>query len=204
MQTQIPPAEDRWDYYLFRFHLILANKESRPPRRGSWRPWERRSGHRSWCSPAAAGLFSGSALEAAAGHLQIWTSELPPGEAVSVFRKCKPGEAPLRFQCGSPAPTPPHIPSHGPFTRGTEMWQHAIMGTEIIAHCHVCFDTGCYLGFSQKALFVSSLVTAQSWSMSRGIVLGKRVYISEMSRWQLTSWNTQGKRNPLRLLQTHP
>ena len=98
MQTQIPPAEDRWDCYLFRFHLILANKESRPPRRGSWRPWERRSG-----------LFSGSALEAAAGHLQIWTSELPPGEAVSVFRKCKPRRGSSKVSAWLPCPhSSPH------------------------------------------------------------------------------------------------
>lgn len=141
------PAEKRTDSnYLCHFHPVLANKENCPPRTGSWRPWGRPSGRCSWCSQAAAGLSSGSELEAVAGHLHKWTSELPPGGAVNLRQ---PGSASPRFSPPPPPPPPrPHISAHPPqAVQGTKMWQHAIMGIEIIAHCHICFDTGCYLAF---------------------------------------------------------
>lgn len=82
-------AQGRDSHYLFHFHLSLADKESCPPPRGSWRRWEKPSGHCNSCSRAASGLSSGNERGAAAGHLQKPTSELPPAGAVSVFRKCK-------------------------------------------------------------------------------------------------------------------
>lgn len=79
-------AQRRDSNYLFCFHLILASMENCRPRRGSRRPSGKRSGHCSWCSPAAARLSSGNELEAAAGHLQEFTSELHPKGAISAFR----------------------------------------------------------------------------------------------------------------------
>lgn len=108
-------ARRRDSNYLFCFHLILASMENCRPRRGSQQPSEKRSGHCSWCFPAAAELSSGNEREAAAGHLREFISELYPKGAISAFRPCKTRKCFGKVQQASLALSSPHI-SSTPFT----------------------------------------------------------------------------------------
>lgn len=149
-------ARRRDSHYLFCFRLILAGTGNCRPRRGSRRPSGRRSGRCSWCSPAAAALSSGNGREAAAGHLREFTRYIPREQFLLLDhakQQNRGGSASVRFQQASPALGSPHISSTPFASRRTP---HAIMGREIIAHCPICFDTGCFLGFSTKS-FPSAL-----------------------------------------------